>query len=143
MPGPGIFRCIQVEAGGDAEIPGIAVAGQRDAARACVRRDEREAELGSDALRARLDHEGLFGAGEPCEIPEHRHAPPLGLRRQVNGEAHGAARLGGVVAVKAHRPAERRVLRQLFRRRAQAASTPLALAVCVAIASISAGLRQS
>ena len=140
---PGLFRRVQVEAGGDAEVPGVAVARQRHAARARVRRDQREPELGGDALRARLDHEGLFGAGEPGEVPQHRHPPPLGLRRQVDGEPHRAGSLGGGVAVKAHRPAEGGVPRDQFGLFGQAFSTPLAFAVCVAMASIRAGLRQS
>src|SRR5688572_28791735 len=54
---PGFFGRIHVETRGDAEVPVVAVARQRYAAWARVRRDQGEAEFRGHALRAGLDHE--------------------------------------------------------------------------------------
>jgi hypothetical protein len=50
---------------------------------------------GGEALRARLDREGLLGTGESGEIEQRRHAHRSrfaavhGLRRQIHRKAHG------------------------------------------------------
>src|SRR4051812_44116590 len=70
---PRSLRRIDIEAGAGAEIVALVLPGDLQAARARVRDDDREAELGGDALRARLDDEILLCAGEAGEPVEHRH----------------------------------------------------------------------
>src|SRR5204863_8851418 len=67
-----------------------------------------------DALRAGLDGEGLFGAGEACEIEEDRHLPLPRLGRLIDGELHRQANDGRLVAVETLQPAERLMLAEGF-----------------------------
>src|SRR5881275_2163141 len=70
VPRPRLLRRVDVKARADAEVPRRALARNARAARTRVRRDERHAVLRSEALCARLDREGLFGASEAREIKE-------------------------------------------------------------------------
>jgi hypothetical protein len=86
------------------------LAGDPGAARAGVGRHQHDAELGGEALRPRLDHEGLFRAGQPGEIGQHRHLALRRLLRREDSEARlqpERRRRDGVIP---HRPAEAALL---------------------------------
>src|SRR5205085_10400522 len=100
------LRRIDIEAGAGAEIVALVLPGDLQAARARVGDDDREAELGGDALRARLDDEVLLRAGEAGEPVEHRHRARVRLRRQEYAEAHHAGGLARFVAIDALHAAE-------------------------------------
>ena len=109
---PRLLRRIHVEAGAEAEIVGaFRIVGHALAARAGVGRDQDQAELRGDPLRARLDGEVLLRAGEPGEEPHHRHLGVLRLRRNVNRHAHGRAGFTGSMTVDELRAAEAARLR--------------------------------
>ena len=97
---------VHVESRAQAEIVPLVFAGNLQSARAGVRDDDGESQLRSDALRARLDDEILFGAGEAGKPVEHRHRVRLRLRRKKNAEAHDARGLTRLVAVDSLRAAE-------------------------------------
>ena len=110
---PGRLRRVDVEPGPLPEVVGRVV-GDALAARRGVGEDHRDPLVGRPALRAGLGHRVLVRAGQPRQVPEHRHLPVLRLRRQVDREGHlAAAGLGGV-AVDALHAAEGRVLRDVF-----------------------------
>src|SRR6185369_4209507 len=89
------------------EVPVLVVARKARRARARVHGDEREAERRRHALRARLEHERLFGAGQPRQIIERRHARARERRRrQVHAEAHRPRARRAVVLVEALPPVE-------------------------------------
>src|SRR6185437_4272569 len=110
MARPRLRSGVEIEAGADAEVPGVTVTRQLDAARTRVRRHEHQPELGGDALRARLDHEGLLRARQPGEIVEHRYRSGLRLRGSEYGKAHGARGARRLVPIEADRAAEAAVL---------------------------------
>ena len=101
--GPGCLRGVEVEAGADAEVPGVGLAGDGVAARAGVRGHQHEAELGRMTQGAGLDQEGLLGAGEAGQIGQHRERPLAG--RAEHAQAHGAAGRAAGVLVEADRAA--------------------------------------
>src|SRR3569833_2531920 len=111
---PRLLGCIQVEAGRHAKIPRGAVAWNVEAARARVRSHEHEAELRRHALRAGLDHESLFRAGEPGQVIQHRHAARLRLLGHDHRKAHRGAGTGGIVLVKTDGTVETLVLTDDF-----------------------------
>src|ERR1700733_9907302 len=111
---PGRLGRIQVEARAGAELPVVGLAGNAGVARAGVAADQHQAELRGDALRARLDREGLLGAGEAGEIEHHRHRSALRLWRLVDGEAHRRAGYLRVVAVEALQAVETLMLADRF-----------------------------
>ncbi len=94
---PGVLGGVDVEACAHAEIV-TGVVRHLFAAGAGVRRHQGDAELGGDALGARLLHEVFIGAGEAGEPVEHGYLlAGEGLGRQIDGEAHLATQhLGGV-----------------------------------------------
>ena len=109
--GPRCLRGVDIEASAKPEIPARIVAGQPRLARARVRRDQHQPELGREALRAGLDHESFFGAGEPGEVVKDRHAPLARLRRLVHREPHLRAAFPRVVRQEALCAAEAGVFR--------------------------------
>src|SRR4029453_17711687 len=84
-----------------AEIPGGIGPGYACIARAGVCRDEHQTELGSHALRSRLDCEGLFGAGQSGEIEQYGYPPDRGLRRHKDAELHRQADHARVMPIEA------------------------------------------
>ena len=115
---------IDIEPRAESEIPVGVVARQSRLSRAGIGRDEHEAELGGESLRAGLDHEGLVGTGQSREVIEHRHRTVLRLRRLVDGEAHPRGALARVVAHEPLRAAEAGVLGEdLHRGEAQNVTT--------------------
>ena len=73
-----------------------------------------EAGTGGDALRASLDREGLFGAGEAGEVEQNRHSLLPSLRRLKDREPHWQADHGRLMAVEALHPIEASVLADRF-----------------------------
>ncbi len=67
---PGRFGGIEVEAGA---LPHVIrrIVGDAVTARACVGRDQHQAEFGGEPLGAGLDGKGFLGAGQAGEAPEH------------------------------------------------------------------------
>ncbi len=99
MASVGLLRRVDVEAGALAEII-VRLVGDVGAARAGVRSDQDQAELGADALVAAfLDDVGV-GAGEAGEVPEDwEGSAGLRLGREVDPEGHvGAGLAAGVAA---------------------------------------------
>jgi hypothetical protein len=70
--------------------------------------------LGSDALGAGFDHEGLFGAGEAGEVKQHWHSLLPRLRRLKDSKPHRQADYGRLLAVEALHPIEASVLADSF-----------------------------
>jgi len=103
---PGGLGGIDIEAGADAEIPAICLAGNIRAARAGIGRHQDEAEFGGDTLGAGLDGKGLFRAGEAGEIGQDRPLLVLRLGRHEDGEAHIQPDLPAGMAVEALPAAE-------------------------------------
>src|SRR5882672_12894906 len=103
---PGRLSRVHVESGAQAEIIVVAFARNLQAARAGIRDDDGEPQLRSDALRARLDDEILFRAGEAREPVEHRPLARFRLRRKKHAEAHDASGFTRLVAVDALDAAE-------------------------------------
>jgi hypothetical protein len=64
---------VQIEAGAMAELPVAVGAGNAGVARAGVGSHQHDAVLRGEPLRAGLDHEGFFGAGEPGQVEQYRH----------------------------------------------------------------------
>src|SRR5205807_8176785 len=75
---------------------------------------QHDSELRGHAQRSGLDGEGLFGAGEACEIEEDRHLSLPRLVRLIDGELHRQANEGRLVAVETLQPAERLMLAEGF-----------------------------
>ncbi|MNU94219.1 hypothetical protein D3C71_841770 [compost metagenome] len=101
---------IQIEAGARAEIPAFFLAGHAGAAWTGVGRDQHDAEFGRQPLGPRLDHEGLFRAGQARQVEQHRHRTLFGLRRNIDGKTHGQADFRRRVAVVALRAAKAAML---------------------------------
>ena len=80
MARPGLLGRIQIEARADTEIVALAIPRQEHATRTCVRGDEHEAKLASDALSTPLDHERLFGTGQSGKVVEDRYRGGAGRR---------------------------------------------------------------
>src|SRR6185437_4848913 len=90
--GPRRLGRVDVEPGSESEIVAVAFTGDAEPARAGVGNDDRQSELGRDALRSRLDDEVFLGARKPGKPIQHRY-PALGrLRRKKQAKAHGASR---------------------------------------------------
>ena len=102
--GPGGPGGVQVEAGAEAEVPGVRLARDVVAARAGVGGDQHDPGRGGVGDRTGLDEEGLLGAGEAGEVGQDREG--AGAGGAEDAEAHGAAGGGAGVAVEAHRAAE-------------------------------------
>ena len=97
---PRRFGSIDIEAGTAAEGPVILVRNIL-AARAGIGTDDRDAKLGRHAPVFTLFHDIGMGAGQARQVPQHRHRPVLGLRRQVDGKGHVASGDAGGMAVDA------------------------------------------
>jgi hypothetical protein len=101
------LRRIDVKPRTQAEIPIRIVARNARLARARIGRNQYDAELCCDALRAAFDHEGFFGTGETRQVIEHRHRTLARLRRRKHGKTHFCAafarfvRIEGLHAVEA------------------------------------------
>lgn len=96
---PGGLAGIDVKACAHAEVI-TGIVRYAVAAGAGIRRHQCNAELGGDALGARLLHEVFIGAGEAAEPVEYRHLlAGEGLGRQIDGKIHLAAEHAGVVAI--------------------------------------------
>src|SRR5690606_38070480 len=103
---PGLFCRVDVKACRKPEIPTLVVARVASLTGTRVRRDEHDAELRRQPLRARLDHESLFRARQTRQVVQHRHAPFLCLRRDVHRKAHLRSALARLVRVETLRTAE-------------------------------------
>ncbi|MCY1239381.1 hypothetical protein D9M72_521730 [compost metagenome] len=115
VPAPGRLGSVEVEARAHAEVPRIGLARHARAARAGVGRHQHQAVLGGKALRAGLDHEGLFGAGQAGQVEQHRHLrATLRLRRQEYREAHRQPDCRRIMPVEALHAAMAAVLRDQF-----------------------------
>ena len=90
-------------------------------------------------LRARLDHERLFRAGQSGEVIQHRNTSRLRLRRRKDRELHGACGAGRLMLVKAHCPVEATVLTDDFERDDCHDASPILLPGAAILASSSAG----
>ena len=99
--GPGFLGGIEVEAGAEAEVPGIVrVARHAGATGAGVRRDDNQAQLGGHALGAGLLHEVFVSTGQTGQPIQHRQlAALLRLRWQVDGKGHVATEHIGMMLV--------------------------------------------
>ena len=75
--------------------------GHAGLARAGVGRQQDQAMFGGVLLRPAFDGEGLFGAGQACQVQHSGHGALLRLGRQVHREFHRQADLGGRVLVEA------------------------------------------
>ncbi|MNV80549.1 hypothetical protein D3C71_1741610 [compost metagenome] len=99
--GPGLLGGVEVEASTQAEVPGaVRIARHLLAARAGIRGNDDQPQLGGQALGAGLLHEVLVGAGEAAEPVQHRQLfALLGLRWQVHSEHHIATQHLGMMPV--------------------------------------------
>lgn len=107
---PGLRVGVDIEAGAGAEIVGGVLVGIAQPARAGIGRDQRQTMRRRQPLRPRLDHEGLFGAGQTGQVIQRRHRTPFRRRRQVDRKGHRCAGLLGIVPIEAHAPTETGVL---------------------------------
>ena len=111
------LRGVDVEAGAQPEVPrALGIVRHAVPSRAGVRRDEHEAQLGRDALGARLVDEVRLCARQAGEPPHHGKRPFT--RRVEDCEAHRRLRLDGGVAIHGLHAAEGPRRRHPLHRRA-------------------------
>ncbi|MNZ49032.1 hypothetical protein D3C78_667890 [compost metagenome] len=98
---PGFLGGIQIKPGAEAKVPGaIRITRHIRTARAGVRCDDDQPQLGGHAHGAGLLHEVLVGARQAGQPVQHRQlAALLRLRRQIDGEHHVAAEHVGAMAI--------------------------------------------
>src|SRR6056297_1591108 len=97
---PGLTRGVDVEACALAEIPVVGRPLDAGVARACIRCDQYKTERGGDALRACLDREYLFIAGQAGQVVKDRQAVASRMRRHELREAHRCAAGARFVGIK-------------------------------------------
>ncbi|MEY9601727.1 hypothetical protein ABIF74_006419 [Bradyrhizobium japonicum] len=98
------MRRVDIEAGAEAEIIGIVgIARHVGPARAGVRRDEDQAELGAGFAEFALLGDVGMGAGEAGEIPDHGKLCAGGMWGNIDREHHvGSGRLAGMAVHALH-----------------------------------------
>ncbi|MNI71053.1 hypothetical protein D3C73_1269090 [compost metagenome] len=98
---PEFLRGVQVEPGTQTEVPGtVRITRHIGAARAGVRRDDDQPQLGGHAHGASLLHEILIGAGQAGQPVQHRQlASLLRLWREVDGKHHVASQRFRAMAI--------------------------------------------
>ena len=113
MRGPRRFGRIEIKPRALAEIVGVVIR-HIFTARAGIRRNDHQAELGGNAIGRRLGGEIVFGTGQPRQPVHGGHRAVFGLWRYEHGKPHVAGAGIGSVAVIAERAAVDAVLRDGF-----------------------------
>ena len=93
MRRPRRFGGIEIKPGTFTEIPILGGTFDAGVTRAGIRRHQHDAVLGGKALRAGLDHEHFFIAGESGQVIQQRQSGTFRVRWHIHGKAHccGAA----------------------------------------------------